>query len=262
MYGGAQGACTRERLLAENRNYTRSRNVHFYWWNRMKTETCDRSDEHQKRVSEIKATQIGLFNGDTTSSFGEFIQTLGALNHVLPKTEGLQLAAAHSALYGTPNWGGIVACLWQKSASILWAGEGHQGWDLETSPHQILPPAHIPTPSGLDLNQLHSRVPQGIHSVEKLFKSKKTAMERQQLQLFSENFANYTEANWRPRKNRLPEIHEGPRELDAKVLESLVVLWWEGGGCSLQAQFGGVTGWGEAPSHRKNSLWNPIEITW
>ena len=31
LYGAAQGACTRESLLAENRNYTRSRNVHFHW---------------------------------------------------------------------------------------------------------------------------------------------------------------------------------------------------------------------------------------
>ena len=31
LYGGAQGACTREPLLAENRNYTRSRKVNFHW---------------------------------------------------------------------------------------------------------------------------------------------------------------------------------------------------------------------------------------
>ena len=31
LSGGAQGACTREPLLAENRNYTRSRKVNFQW---------------------------------------------------------------------------------------------------------------------------------------------------------------------------------------------------------------------------------------
>ena len=31
LYGAAQGPCTREPLLAENRDYTRSRNVNFRW---------------------------------------------------------------------------------------------------------------------------------------------------------------------------------------------------------------------------------------
>ena len=66
-------------------------------------------EEHQKRLSELKSMSLGLLTGESQASFVEFCQVLGEIKNVLKRNEGVQISIAHSCLYGSPNWSGIIA---------------------------------------------------------------------------------------------------------------------------------------------------------
>ena len=64
---------------------------------------------NKKRLNELNGTHLGVLRADSQASFSEFCQVLGDIKNVLKKTEGLQIAVAHSSSFGTPSLSGIVA---------------------------------------------------------------------------------------------------------------------------------------------------------
>ena len=65
-------------------------------------------EEHQKRLTELRSMNLGLLTGER-QTLRSFAKILGEIRNVMKRNEGVQISVAHSCLFGTPNWAGIIA---------------------------------------------------------------------------------------------------------------------------------------------------------